>query len=454
MRQEVRDMTEGRSLPLILAVALPLMFGNIFQQLYTLVDASVVGKGIGLTALAALGSADWFNWMFLSLAVGFTQGFTIPVAQAFGAKDYPELRRYVGSGVVLSALVAVVITAFAEIMIRPVLALMGTQPAVLPMAVMYLRILFGGIPVVMAYNLLAGILRALGDSKSPLYAMIVSSFVNIALDLLFVLVFHWGVAGAAIATVIAQGCSCIFCFLRLRKVTFLRLAAEDFRMDSGRMGKLFRLGLPISLQNAIIAIGGMIVQSVVNQNGVIFVAGYTATNKLYGLLEIAAVSYGYAMSTYTGQNLGAGKYDRIWKGVHVGAAAGIVTALAITVLMITCGTFFIGLFIEDSENAAEAMRYAYEFLRLMALFLPVLYVLYVYRSAEQGMGNTLLPMLSGILEFFMRTGAALLLPALIGYQGLFWAEILAWIGADLALIPGYYLFFQKVKKEGERVRSA
>ena len=437
-------MTAGSPLRLILLTALPLMLGNVFQQMYTLVDASVVGKGIGMQALAALGASDWFNWMCLSIALGFAQGFSIPIAQAFGAKDYDELRRYVGSATMLSAILSVVITALAIALIRPVLALLAAPMEVRPTATAYLTVLFAGLPVVMAYNLLAGILRALGDSRTPLVAMVIASLTNIALDVLFVLGFGWGVESAAAATLIAQAVSCAFCLLRLRGVRFMRLSREDLRVDGRRWARLFRLGLPISLQNCIISVGGMIVQRAVNPMGVTFIAGYTATNKLYGLLEMAGVSYGFAMSTYAGQNLGAGKIDRIRSGVRTGVITGVLTALGITALMVAFGRFLVSLFIEESAEAEAAMRISVEYLHVMAGCLPILYVLHVIRSTLQGVGDTVMPMVSGIAEFVMRTASVAILPPLIGYPGVFWAEVLAWTGADFILVPSYFRRMAKI----------
>ena len=436
----VRNMTQGRPAGLIFSVALPLMLGNVFQQLYTVVDAQVVGVVEGVSALAALGASDWFNWMFLGIIQGLAQGFTIPMAQAFGAGDHAYLRRCVAHALILSLLSIALITALGLGLIAPVLRLLGTPAQLQPTAACYLRILFCGFPVVMAYNFMAGILRALGDGRSPLYAMVLASLVNIALDLLFVAVLGWGVAGAAIATVIAQASSCVFCLFRLRRIDFIRPHREDFRLQRHVARRLMLLGLPIAAQNAIIAIGGMIVQRIVNTLGVSFIAGYTATNKLYGVLEIAAISYGYAISTYTGQNLGAAQYERIRRGVHTAVFIGVLTAGVITGAMLLFGRGIVGSFISGTpEEVSRATAVAWEYLRLMALCLPILYILHIYRSALQGMGNTLMPMLSGLLEFVMRTAAAFLLPGLIAYRGVFWAEILAWLGADLVLVPSYYL---------------
>lgn len=444
----VRNMTEGNLIRLILAVALPLMLGNVFQQLYTVVDAQIVGSYIGVSALAAIGTADWFNWLFLGLVQGLAQGFAIPMAQAFGAKDHARLRRCVGNAVWLAAACSAVVAVAALSLIAPALALLRTPESICPTASAYLRILFAGLPVVMGYNLAAGVLRSLGDGRSPLYAMVVASLVNIGLDLLFVVGFHWGVAGAAIATVIAQACSCLFCLGRLAKLPFIRPGKSDWRPDLPVCGRLLRLGTPIAFQNAIIGVGGMIVQSIVNPMGVTFIAGYTATNKLYGVLEIAAISYGYAVSTYTGQNLGAHKPERIRRGVRDAMLVGVLTAGVICALMMLFGRSIIQSFLSGTpEEVAAATQVGWDFLRLMSLTLPILYLLHISRSALQGMGNTLMPMLSGIAEFVMRTGSALLLPSLIGAWGVFWAEVLAWIGADLILLPSYFASLKHLMQE-------
>lgn len=442
----VKNMTEGSPIRLILSVALPLMLGNIFQQLYTVVDAQVVGSVLGVQALAALGSSDWLNWMFLGLIHGFAQGFTIPMAQTFGAGDHAGLRKYIGNSIVLAVVTCLAATVIALGTLSPILDLMGNPMEIRPMTTIYLRILFIGYPVSMAYNLMAGVLRSLGDGRSPLYAMIVASILNIALDYLFVAGFGMGVEGAAIATVIAQVASCVYCLFVLSKIPFIRPHKSDLKLEKASAAHLMRLGLPLSAQNAIIGVGGMIVQSVANTMGVTFIAGFTATNKLYGVLEIAAVSYGYATSTYTGQNLGAKKIDRIKTGVRAANITGCLTAAAIALFMAIFGKGIILSFLSGTPEEVEAaMRIACEFLWVMSIALPVLYILHIVRSALQGMGNTVMPMLSGIAEFVMRTGSALLLPAIIGYKGLFWAEVLAWAGADVILVASYISTMRRLR---------
>ena len=353
MNNRTLDMTAGKPASLILSFALPLMLGNVFQQLYTVVDTAVVGKALGVRALAALGAADWLNWLMLSMVQGLTQGFAILMAQAFGARQMDKLRLSIGASGILAATGAVILLALGQLLVVPVLTLLKTPGDIMPGSVLYLRVMFGGIPIVMAYNLFACILRSLGDGKTPLYAMVVASIVNIGVDLLFVLVFHWGIAGAAVATLVAQVCAAVLCLLQLRKLSELRLSRQDFKPDGKLLWRLLKLGSPMAMQNAIISIGGMIVQAVVNGFGVVFIAGITATNKLYGILEIAALSYGYAMITYTGQNLGAGNITRIRSGTRAALGISLVTSGIIAAVMIGFGKWIVGCFISGTPQEIQ-----------------------------------------------------------------------------------------------------
>ncbi len=448
MASRIKNMTEGKPSSLIFSFALPLMVGNIFQQLYTVVDTIVVGKALGVSALAALGASDWLNWMMLGIIQGFTQGFGILMAQEFGAGRYENLRKSVGNAAVLSALSSIVLLGLGQLLARPVLNLLQTPPEILGNTLLYLRIMYLGVPIVMAYNLLASILRALGDGKTPLHAMIVAALTNIVLDMLFVLVFHFGIAGAAVATLIAQLISGFFCLYHIRKIEILRLNASDFSLQERRLPlHLLMLGFPMAFQNAIISIGGMIVQFVVNGFGVIFIAGFTATNKLYGVLEVAATSYGYSMVTYTGQNLGAGRTDRIRKGVRAAIRIALVTSVIIALLMLFAGKIILGWFISGTpEEFEQTLQIAYYYLSIMSICLPVLYILHITRSAIQGMGNTILPLVSGIAEFVMRALTAIFLPMWIGENGIFYAEIMAWTGATVILVISYFQVIRKVER--------
>jgi putative MATE family efflux protein len=445
MNAKIKDMTTGRPLPLIISFALPLMVGNIFQQLYTVVDTMVVGKALGVDALAALGATDWLYWMLLGMIQGVTQGFGILMAREFGAKQYESLRKVVGSSTSLSIIFALLFLILGQAVAKPILVLLNTPVQIMDGSLLYLRIMFLGIPIVMIYNLLATILRSLGDGQTPLYAMIVAALTNIALDILFVLVLHLGIAGAAVATLIAQGISSIYCLQKIRKINFMTLKKKHFALEPALAGQLLSLGSPMAAQNAIIAVGGMIIQGVVNGYGVAFIGGFTAANKLYGVLEIAATSYGYAMITYVGQNLGAARIERIKTGMGWAIAVALATSALIAAVMLGFGQYIIGAFISGTpEEAAAATKVGVTYLSVMSICLPILYILHVTRSAVQGMGNTVLPMVSGIAEFIMRTGGVLILPALMGENGIFIAEVLAWLGADLILVPSYFVMVKRI----------
>ena len=447
MKAKIKDMTTGAPLPLIVSFALPLMVGNIFQQLYTVVDTMVVGKALGVDALAALGATDWLYWMLLGMIQGVTQGFGILMAREFGAKQFESLRSVVGSSTTLSALSALLFLILGQAVAEPILMLLNTPAEIMGGSLLYLRIMFLGIPIVMAYNLLATILRSLGDGQTPLYAMIVAAISNIILDLLFVLVLHWGIAGAAIATLIAQGISSIYCLAKIKKIEFLTIHKSHFALKPAMAGRLLSLGSPMAAQNAIIAVGGMIITAVVNGYGVAFIGGFTAANKLYGVLEIAATSYGYAMITYVGHNLGAAKIDRIRTGMKWAIVVSLATSAMISVAMLTFAHPIIGAFVSGSaEEVTAATAVGVTYLTIMSICLPILYILHVTRSAVQGMGNTVLPMVSGIAEFIMRTGGVLLLPALMGENGIFIAEVSAWLGADLILVPSYFFILRKISR--------
>lgn len=447
MAQRIRNMTEGNPTRLLISFALPLMAGNVFQQLYTVVDTAVVGQVVGVGALASLGAADWINWMVLGIIQGITQGFSILMAQHFGAKDNRGLSHSIGASISLCAICTVVLLSASQLLAVPVLKLLGTPDNIMGGSVLYLRIVFSGIPVIMAYNLLASILRAMGDSKTPLYAMIVAALINVALDLVFVMGLNWGIGGAAAATVIAQACSSIYCFLNLRKVTVIKLQKSDFKLQPRMSATLLKLGSPIALQNAIISVGGMVVQSVINRYGMLFIAGFTASNKLYGILEIAATSYGFAVTSYVGQNLGGKLIKRIKQGMRSAAIIAMVTSAVIGVCMILFGKLFLGLFISGTPEEVEgSMKIAYHYLTIMSVCLPILYMLHIYRSGLMGLGDTVVPMLSGFMEMVVRIGIALLLPMVMGQEGIYYAESGAWLGAAVLLVIAYFVRIRSFSK--------
>ena len=449
-KEKTINMTTGNPYSLMIRFALPLMLGNIFQQMYTVVDTMVVGKGVGVDALAAVGATDWLNWMCIGMVVGIAQGFSIPMAQEFGAGHRETLKKFIGNAISLSTICAVVLFIVFELLSFPILRLLQTPEEIMGTSMQYIGVYFAGVPIIMAYNVLAATLRSMGDGRTPLYAMIVASFTNVVLDVLFVIVLPFGVIGAAVATLIAQAVAAGFCFLQLKRSGEIYLSKEEFRMEGALCKRLLFLSLPLAFQNAIIAVGGMLVQFVVNGFGVLFIAGYTAANKLYGILEIAATSFGYAISTYVGQNVGAGEWKRLKSGHIAALVVSLATSVVIAGGMLIFGTTFVSLFLSGTpEEMKLAGETAYRYLAFMSVALPALYLLYVYRSALQGMGNTVIPLLSGILEFLLRTGMVLLLPRLIGSDGIFWAEISAWMGAAVLLGISYYVIMgtKKIKTE-------
>ncbi len=439
-KELTKDMTKGQPVKLLLFFALPLMLGSLFQQLYTMVDTIIVGQGVGINALASLGAADWLNWMFVGFVTGLTQGFSIIFAQFYGAGDIKRLKAAIGNSVMLTAISAVIFTVAGELAITPILRLLDTPKDIFAGAEQYLRVMLGGVAVSLMYNLEAALLRALGDSKTPLMAMVTAAIVNVLLDLLFVLAFKWGIIGAAAATIIAQGVSFIYCFNAIRKIDIVKIEKKDISLHAQMSKKLLIVGVPIVFQNTVISVGGMILQSVINSYGFLFVAGFTAANKLYGLLETAATSFGFAITTYTAQNLGAGDFKRIKKGMRCAVIMALLTSVVVSVIMLIFGKPILRLFISsETGQVDEVLAIAYHYLSIMSYFLAVLYALHSYRSALQGLGNTVIPMISGIAEFVMRTAAALILPRLIGQEGVFYAEILAWTAAAILLVTAYYI---------------
>lgn len=444
MAARVKNMTSGSPGKLILLFAVPLMFGNVFQQLYTMVDTMVVGQVAGVKALAALGAVDWLVWMILGIASGMTQGFSILVSQHYGAQNFMELKKTVARSYILTAFLALVVFAVSQAGAYHFLKFLNTPPDIMGLSLLYLRIVLCGIPSIAAYNCLASILRAMGNSKSPLIAMIIAALLNVVLDILFVAGLNLGVAGAAAATVIAQTFSAIYCYVVIKKISLLEVEKKDFRKDVTLDRSLLKMGFPVSLQNIIIAIGGLTVQFVVNGYGSLVVAGFTATNKMYGVLELAGISYGYAITAYVGQNLGANEIGRIKRGVRSGAVMAVGTSLLLTVVMLIAGKSVLSLFISgEPSQVDQVLDVAYRYLFILAVWLWLLYLLYVYRSALQGLGDTVLPMISGVAELVMRVAVVLLLPLMIGQDGIYYAEVSAWAGAVVILVPGY---IRKIKK--------
>lgn len=443
------NMTGGNPMKLLFFFSLPLMFGNVFQQLYTVVDTAIVGQGVGVKALAALGTVDWLNWLFLGIAQGFTGGFSVRIAQKFGQNDHRGMQKAAGQSALLSVFIAVACVVLGQLLLPVFLMLLQVPADLQPMGALYMRIMLAGFPAVMFFNYCSSLLRAVGNSKTPLYAMIAASVTNIVLDCVAVFVLHKGIAGAAVATVISQVLSGLICAWKVLKTPELHFGAKDWQPVAVLCKDLFLIGSPVAAKNIIIALGGMVVQSIVNGFTLSFIAGFTATNKLYGLLEIAATSYGYAVTTFVGQNYGAMALDRVKKGMRAATILAVGTSLVIAAVMLLFGRQITMIFIsrEDPLLAQEAGNIAYWYLCAMSVSLPILYLLYVYQSGLQGMGNTVVPMISGLLEFCLRVSLSAVV-AFTGFQyGIFGAEVSAWWGAAIFLTISYFRHYNKAKKK-------
>ena len=444
------NMTSGKPMQLLFSFALPLMFGNIFQQLYTLVDIAIVGQGVGMDALAALGCVDWLNWMLLGIAAGFTQGFGVRMSQKYGQQDIEGLKRTLGNSAMLTGIMAVICTALAQLFLPTLLDLLQVPLGLRNYATVYSRIVMGGFPAVAFFNFASAVLRSVGDSKTPLMAMVVAAVTNIALDLLTVFVFDWEVAGAAGATVFSQLLAGTICAVRIYKTPELHFSRRDLKLQKNLALNLVKVGSPLAAKNLIIALGGIVVQSVVNGfKDVGFIAGFTSTNKLYGILEIAALSYGYAVTTYVGQNYGAMRIDRIKSGIKDATILSLISSGIIAAIMFLLGRPITMLFIsqEDPAMALIAVDTAYTYLCTMSAALPMLYTLYVFLSALQGMGNSVAALISGIVELALRLGVAALV-AYTGYRsGIFAAEVAAWTGSAVFLVISYFINIRKIIKK-------
>lgn len=431
-----RSMTAGRPISLILQFCLPMICGNILQQFYNMADTIIVGRCINSDALAALGATGSVCFLVIGFATGLCTGLSIPVAQMYGAGDMKAMRRYIVNGAYIAVLVAAVLTVMTTIACRPILVLMETPERILEEAHAYLFVMFAGLSCTILYNFLAGILRAMGDSRTPLVFLAVSSVLNIVLDLVFILCFGMGVMGAALATVISQAVSALLCLYYMSKRFDVLSFEKDelpFRWDHCK--KLCAVGLPMACQFSITAIGSIILQVAVNGFGPTVIASVTAASKIQTVVVGPMESLGITMATYCGQNLGAGRLDRIRSGLRVSIFLCLGYAAAAFVFVYFLSRYFVYGFVSaDEPDFAAILEHAVYFLRVNGLFYPILAVLFVLRNSLQGMGYSLLPMSAGIFELVARAFAAKVMVAALGYLGVCLASPAAWMAADVLLI--------------------
>ncbi len=425
--QTTTDFTQGNVRKAILRFYFPILATAMLQQFYSFADTAIVGKGLGDRALAAVGNMSSLCFLIVGFSMGLSNGFSVLIAQHFGEKNYPQLRKTLISMVRLAAGIIAVLTAVSLLSLRAVLVFLQTDAAILNDSLRYGSVIFGGLFAAIAYNMSAGILRSLGDSRTPLKAIILSSLLNILLDCLFIFVLRTGVWGAAAATVISQVISAAVCIRKLMQLPFLRIEKPDLRNDWHLNYLLMKNGIPMALMNSVTAVGCMSVQYYVNGLGIAYTSAYSACSKYLNMFMQPACTAGATMSAYTGQNYGAKRFDRIREGIHVCLSIAGISYLLLGSVMLFFPRRLASLLLQGEEPIAHAA----EFLPICGVMLFAVDLLFVYRNAVQGMGFPLVPMLSGILEMILRIGAISLLIGQWGFRATAFAEICAWSGALL-----------------------
>ena len=446
-----KDLTTGSPLKLIITFTFPAFLGMLFQQFYNVVDTIIVGKLLGIGPLAGVGATGSLNFMVLGFCMGICNGFAIPVAQKFGAGDQVELRKFVANSLWLVAIIALVLTVPVCVYCRPILRVMNTPEDVFEYAYQYIFIIFLGIPAALLYNILAAILRSLGDSKTPVLFLALSSVLNIGLDIISIKLWGMGVDGTALATVISQGVSGVICFFYMKKrFTVLQMSREECRPDGAKMKRLCYMGIPMGLQYSITAIGSLVIQATMNGFGSVAVAGATAANRINGFLTCPIEALGASMAPYVGQNLGAGKLDRVSRGVIDASLCGFVSSGVLYVIIWLYGAQLTGIFLDAPDPAVTA--YAVEFLRIVGAGYCLLTLVNVVRFSIQGLGFSVLAILSGVMEMIARCFAGLVIAPHIGFAAVAMGHPLAWLFADIFLIPAFLLCRKKVANAhyGER----
>lgn len=448
-----KDMTKGTPMKLILGFSVPLLFGFLFQQFYNLVDTVIVGKFLGVDNLAAVGSTGSVNFLVIGFCMGVCNGFSIPVSHKFGAGDYTGMRRYVANCMWLGIGFAAVMTVVTTVFCRDILVLMKTPENILDGAYAYIWVIFLGIPTTFLYNIVSGVIRALGDSKTPVIFLVLSSIVNVVLDLYFIINLHMGVAGAAWATVIAQGVSGVSCLIfMIKKFEILRIRKGEWAADSHMMRVLCGMGIPMGLQYSITAIGSVVLQAAANTLGSGAVAAMTAAGRIGNFLACPFDAMGSTMATYGGQNVGAGRLERLGQGLKSCVLLGAGYSVIAFVISIFLGRPLAVLFMDGSETAIIAdVRL---FLLLNTLFYFPLALVNIIRFLIQGMGFPKFAILAGVFEMIARAAAGFLLVPVLGFTGVCLGSPIAWIMADAFLIPAYFHVSRKLQRKFEPAGAA
>ena len=444
----VRDMTKGRPMPIIIRFAIPLLLGTVFQQFYNMADTIIVGRFIGKEALAAIGTTGALNFLVLGFVIGICAGFCIPVSQRFGAGDTTEMRRFAANAVYLCVVFAVVLTTLTMLFARQLLQFMSVPESIIDLSYSYIIFIFGGIPMAMAFNILASMLRALGDSKSPLYFLAVSSVVNVGLDLLFIIGFGWNqledVKYIGLATVIAQSVSAVLCLIYVRKnYPILRCNKEEKKFSAAHSKKLLSMGLPMGLQFSITAFGAVILQRAINGLGTIAIASLTTGNRISLLLFQPMEALGLTMATFCGQNLGAKKLDRIKQGMRLSMIIQMIYSVLSGAVLWFFGRALATIFIGNEE--AEILDNVRFQLRVLGVSYFSIGILFIFRNALQGLGYSVMAMSAGVCELVGRVAVAFLLVGRFGFYGACFAGPLSWFLADAVLLPAYFVIMKRLK---------
>lgn len=448
-----REMTEGRALPLIFNFTLPLLLGNLLQQTYSLVDAAIVGRFLGINALASVGASTSVVFLILGFCNGCCGGFGIPVAQKFGARDYVTMRRYVAVSLQLAAVMSVVIAVVTSIYCADILHMMSTPENIFTGAYYYLLVTFIGVPFTFFYNLLSSIIRALGDSKTPFWFLLLSTVLNILLDLFCILVLGWGVAGAAIATVFSQGVSAILCYIyMMRRFDILKTTPAERKFDGALARTLMYIGVPMGLQFSITAIGSILLQSAVNTLGAVYVSAFAAATKVKQLAMCPYDGFATASATFGSQNLGAGNLKRIREGLKSGIIISVIYSIAIGIVLIFAGSKIALIFVSGSET--EVLGYAQQLLTCAGFFYFFLAFLNCTRLTIQGLGYSAIAMCAGLSELFARGLMSVFVIPKFGYTAVCFTDQTAWIAATAVVMPVFFAIMKRLEKRQAEVTGS
>ena len=447
-----KNMTSGSPLSLMVGFVIPIFVGNLFQQLYLMSDTLIVSRLLGVEALAAVGSVSPFSYMVVGFAQGLTMGFTAILSQRFGAGDNEGMRKVYAMSTLLSVLISFLLSIVFTFMSRPMLKLVNTPDNILDMTVEYIAIIYIFLIFQVLYNLYAGVLRSLGDSKSPLVFMIISAITNIILDIIAIAVFHMGVGGAALATVFSQGLSALLSFIYIKKkFTILTPSKEEKKYDRSLSKVLLKVGLPGAFQYSITAISCILVQASLNNFGSDSVAAYSVANKIENMVTQFYPALGIGISTFAGQNLGAGKLKRVRKGFRVSVYLNIAYSIFALIICQSFASPMSKLFIDSNTSSPVVIEESILYVTTMSLFFIPLGFIFIFRTGCQGLGSGKIPMISAIIELVARTCTAFSLPYFFGFLGICYSNAVSWISAGFILPIVYLAFMKKLERHYEEI---